>query len=182
MGEAGRGLFEPLNRFLIPDYLDGVGLSLAGRYEVELGFGTEVLELQTGRPAHVDFLNLLRVELVGGVGTFGGKFYVEAAEVAQHDLVSGEHHLAKTSDGIGQNTLHGTLGEGAVVVGNVLAESVEVENLMNLGGSVGLGLGDVGLLCSGLSAHNHNGIVNHGIKNLRFKFDVDDNANDNYFC
>ena len=137
MGGGWEGaLLKTLDGLLIPDHLDGVGLCLAGRYEVELGFGTEVLELLTWRPAHVDFLDLLRVELVGGVGTFGGKFYMEAAEIAQHDLVPGQHHLAKTSDGVGENTLHGTLGEGRVVVGDVLAEVVHVEDLVHLRGSI----------------------------------------------
>ena len=53
------------------------------------------------------------------------------------------------------------------MVGHVLAKLVEVEVVVNLCGSVGLGLRDVGLLRSGLGAHNHNAVVNHGIKNLR---------------
>ena len=113
-----------MNGLFIPNHLDGVGLSLTARNEIEGGVVAEVLELLSGSPADIHGLDLLSVELVGGVGTFGGKFAMEAAEVAKTYLIACEKLLAKTSDGISQNTFHSTLGEGAVVVGDVLTSEI----------------------------------------------------------
>ena len=104
-------LLESLDCFFVPDHFDGVGLGLSAGYEVELGDAAEVLELQSGRPAHVHILDFLSVELVGGVSTITSKFYVERAKVAQTDFVASKELFAQTSDCVSQDALHSTLRE-----------------------------------------------------------------------
>ena len=157
-------LFKSLNSVLVADYLDGIALSLAAGNELEGGFAAEVLELLARCPADVDALDVVGGEVVGGLRASGGKFYMEVAEVAQLHLVAGKHHLAQTCHSIGQDALDCTLGEWRVVVGDVLTELVETEYFVNLSGSVGLRLSDVGLLRSRLGAHNANRVVNHKAK------------------
>jgi len=165
-GKAGRGLagllLESLNRFLIPDHFDGVGLGLSAGNEVELGFGAEVLELGTGSPADIHGLDFLRVELVGGVCAFASELHTETSEVAQIDLVACQQLFLEASDCVSQNALDSTLREGRVVVGDVLAESVQVETLVNLSRTVSLsGIGLLGLLRARLARHNCDTVINH---------------------
>ena len=155
-------LLESLNRFLISNDFDGVGLGLSAGYEVELGDAAEVLELQSGRPAHVHILDFLSVELVGGVGTITSKFYVERAKVAQTDFVASKELFPETSDCVGQNALHSTLREGRVVVGDVLAEVVQVEVFVNLSRSVGFGgVSLLRLLRARFARHDCDRIIDH---------------------
>ena len=160
-GVRGGLLLQPLNRFLVADDFDGVGLSCATWDELEGGVAAEVLEALAHRPAGVDLKDVVGGELLGGDGSLGLEFDVEASEVAEANGVACEKLLAEAVHRVGQNALHGTLGEGRVVVGDVLAEVVEGEAFVNLRGAVGLRLGDLRLLRSGLSAHDANGIVNH---------------------
>ena len=132
-------LLQSLNGLFVPDHFDGVGLCLTAGHELELGFIAEVLEVGARRPTNIDFLDFRSVELVGGVGTFASEFHTEIPEVAQLDGVAVEHLLAEAMDGIGEHAFDGTLGEGRVVVGDVLAEIVEIEFVVNLSGSVGFG-------------------------------------------
>ena len=155
-------LFKSLNSVLVADYLDGIALSLAAGNELEGGFAAEVLELLARCPADVDALDVVGGEVVGGLGSLGGEFYMEVSEVAQLHLVACEELFLQTGDGVGQDALDGTLGEGRVVVCDVLTELVEAEDFVNLRGSIGLGLGNVSLLRSGLGAHNAKRVVNHG--------------------
>ena len=107
----GGSLLKPLDCFLISNHFDGVGLGLATGYEVELGFGAEILELGAGSPANIHGLDFLRVELVGRVSTITSKFYVERAKVAQTDFVASKELLAQTSHCVSQDALHSTLRE-----------------------------------------------------------------------
>jgi hypothetical protein len=70
-------------------------------------------------------------------------------------------------DGIYEHALDGALREGRVVVGDVLAEIVEREFLVNLRRAVGLGLGDVLFLRAGLCADDHDTVVNHFLFGFR---------------
>ena len=154
-------LFEPLNGVRILDDLDGIVLCFAVGDELEGGIVAEVLEALAGSPADVHCLDVLGREVVCSDGTLGLEFDAEVAHVAQLDAVASEELLAKTSHCIGQDALDCALRERRVVVGDVLAEVVEGELLVNLRRAVSLRLGDVRFQCSGLRAHNTNRIVNH---------------------
>ena len=159
-----------MDGLFIPYHFDGFGLGLATGYEVELGDAAEVLELQAGSPADVHGLDLLGVELVGGVCAFASEFHTERAEVAQIDLVACQELFLETSDCISQDALHSALGEGRVVVGDVLAEVVQIEALVNLSRSVGLGgVSLLRLLRARFARKDGDSIVNHGIKSLEFR-------------
>ena len=107
-------------------------------------------------------LNFLRVELVGGVCAFASEFHTERAEVAQVDLVACKQLFLETTDCVGQNALHGTLREGRVVVGDVLAKIVQIEDFVNLCCAVGLGgIGLFGLLRAWLARHDCDTVINH---------------------
>ena len=156
-----RLLFESLNGFCVLDNLDVVGLGCTAWYELEVGILAEVLELLAWCPADVDFLDVGSGEVLCGDGSFAGQFNVEGSEVAQPYLVACKQLLTHTSHCIGQDTFYGTFREGAVVVCNVLTEIIKTEHFVNLRSAIGLGLGNVGLLSSGLCAHNCNTVVNH---------------------
>jgi len=155
-------LLEALNGLFVPDHFDGVGLCLSAGNEVELGFGAEVLELGAGSPADIHGLDLLRVELVGGVCAFASEFHTETSEVAQIDLVACQQLFLEASDCVSQNALDGTLRERRVVVGDVLAESVQVKALVNLSRSVGFGgVSLLRLLRARLARKDCNRIIDH---------------------
>ena len=162
-GLSLRDLLQAMNSVRVLDDLDGVGLLGALGDKLELGICAKVLEFLARSPTHVHGLDVGGREVLCGDGAFAGQFYVEVAEVAQADLVASKQLLSDTCDCIGQDALHGTLGEGRVVVGDVLTEVVEGETLVDLSCSVGLGLGDVGLQRPGLSAHNGDRIVDHNV-------------------
>ena len=158
-------LLEALNRLFVTNYFDGVGLGLSAGYEVELGDAAEVLELQSGRPAHIDVLNLLSVELVGGVCAFAIEFHTETSEVAQIDLVACQELFLEASDCVSQNALYGALGEGRIVVGDVLAESVQIEALVNLSRSVGFGgVSLLRFLRARFARHDCDTVIDHKAK------------------
>ena len=150
-----------MNRLFVLDFLHGIGLCLAGGDEVEGCLLTEVFEVIAGTPAHVDGLDVLCGEYVGGDGSLRGEFGVEAAQRAEAHLVAAKQKLADTAGRVFEDTLDGARGERAVVFGDVLHELVEVEHLAHLCGAVGLRLGDVLFLCSGLGAHDGDSVVNH---------------------
>ena len=154
-------LLETLNGFGVLDDLDVVHLSGAAGDEVELGFAAEVLEAFARNPGGLHLEDVQGAEILGGNGSFGLELDVECAEVAEVHLVACEELFADASHGVGQHALDTALREGGVVVGDVLAEVVEGEDFVNLCGSVGLGLGDVGLFRSGLGAHNCDTVINH---------------------
>ena len=159
-------LLQSLNRFLVLDDIDGVGLCGAAGDEVELCFVAEVLELLAGRPADVDLLDVGGAEVLGLLLSLGGEFDMEVAQFAEFHLVAGEQLFAQAIDGLRDDG--GDVGSvvGAAVAGDVLCELVEVEHFMNLCGAVGLGFGDVLLLRSGSRGHDANAVVNHGCKML----------------
>ena len=82
------------------------------------------------------------------------EFYMEVAKFAQTHLVAAEQLFADAGHGIGQDALHGALREGTVVVCDVLTEVVKAEAFVHLCSSIGLRLGDVSLLSSGLCSHD----------------------------
>ena len=159
---GGRLLFQPMNRVGVPDDLDGVVLSGARGYKLEGCLSAKVLESLAGFPAHIHLFDVVHTEVVGGDSTFGFQFHMVGAHVAELDRVACQHLFAQARHGIGEDALDGALGEGRIVVGDVLAEGVEIESVMNLRSAVGLGLLDVLLLGPGLRAHNANAVVNHG--------------------
>ena len=161
-GEAGRGLLlQAVNGIRVLDNLDSVDLLAALGNEVEIGLAAKILESFARTPSRIHFLDVSSGEIFGGDSAFGLEFYVEISEVTEFYLVASEELLADTCHGIGQNALDTTLGEGAVVVGDVLTEIIEREDFVNLSASVSLGFGDVGFQGSGLRAHNGNRIVDH---------------------
>ena len=159
-------LFEALNSILIPDDLDGVGLRLAARNELELSVLTEVLELLAGRPGDVHCLDVVGVEVVSRLGRRAGEFHAESAEVAQLNPVAAEELLAQAVYGVGQDALDGALRERRVVVCDVLAELVERELLVHLSRSVGHRAHGVviSLLGTGLLTCDVDTVVNHKAK------------------
>ena len=159
-----RDLLETMNCVGVLDNLDGVGLLAALGNEVELGLVAKILESFARTPSRIHFLDVCSGEIFGGDSAFSLEFDVEVAQVTEFHLVASEELLANTCHGIGQDALDTTLGEGAVVVGDVLTEIIEREDFVNLSGSVGLGLGDVGFQGSGLRAHNCDTVINHSCK------------------
>ncbi len=96
-----------------------------------------------------------------GLGLSAG-YEVELGDAAE---------VLELQSGLSQNALHGTLGEGRVVVCNVLAESVQIKDFVNLSRSVCLGgIGLLGLLRARLARHDCNRIIDHSIRFLRLKF------------
>jgi len=159
-----RDLLKSLNSVLVADYLDGVGLCLAAGNQLELSVFAEVLKALTGIPADVYGLDVCGGEVVSRLGGVAAELVVEGAERAEVDAVAGKQLLAKASHRVGQDALDGTLREGRVVLGDVLTELVERQFVVNLGGSIGLGVGDVGLLGARLAAGDVDTVVNHVCK------------------
>ena len=153
-----------MNCFLVLDFLDCISLGLAGGNKVEGCFGAEVLEVLAGAPASVHFLDVGGGEGVGCSCALGGKLDVEAAQRSKVHLVACQYLLAEAAHGILQNALDSAFGEWRVVVCDVLAELVEVEDFAHLCGAVGFRLGDFSLFRARLGTHNSNSVINHKAK------------------
>ena len=104
-GVRGGLLLQPLNRVLVLDDLDGVGLLEAAWHELEGGLAAEVLELLAGFPSDVDLLDVLGGELIDGASALCLKLAVERAEVSELHLLALEHHLAEAGYGVGEDAI-----------------------------------------------------------------------------
>ena len=76
-----------MNRVLVLDDLDGVGLGDEAWDELELGILTEVLEALAGSPAHIDLLDVVGIELVRGACALGLEFSVEGAKILLYNRI-----------------------------------------------------------------------------------------------
>jgi len=155
-------LFQALNGVLILDDLYCALLACAGGDELELCLVAEVLEPLAGNPFHIDLLDVGGGEGIGGLGSLGVEFGVEASEFSEVDFLAFENQLMETIDGLGDDGSDVCAVVGAAVVGDVLGELLEVEDLAHLRGGISLGFGDVFLLGAGLGTHDDDTVVNHG--------------------
>ena len=89
-------------------------------------------------------------------------FTAETSEVAQIDLVAGKQLFLEASDCVRQDALHGTLREGRVVVGDVLAKIVQIKDFVNLSRTVSLsGVSLLRLLRARFARKDCNTVINH---------------------
>ena len=156
-----------MDGFLVLDFLDGFGLSLAGGHELEGGFAAEVLELLAGIPADIDGLDVGGGEGVGSCCALALDASLEVAEVAEADALAFEQEFAQAADSEGEQADDVALLIDAAVVGDVLGEGVDVNALLGLNHAVSLGFYDVGLLGAGLGAHDRDTVVNHNNEKLK---------------
>ena len=114
-------LFQALNGVLILDDLYCALLACAG--------GDELVEPLAGNPFHIDLLDVGGGEGIGGLGSLGVEFGVESAKFSEVDFLAFENQFMETIDGLGDDGSDVCAVVGAAVVGDVLGELLEVEDL-----------------------------------------------------
>ena len=118
--------------------LEGCGLGLARGGLLELGVAAQVLEALAGLVVDIHVLDVLGGEVLLGEGALAGDAGGEGAEGTEDDLVALENELTHAYAELCEDADDGTLGEHAVVVGDVVGELFGAHEARELQVAVGL--------------------------------------------
>lgn len=150
-----------MNGVFVADHFDGVGLCHSTGNELEACLAAEVLEGFARLPADVDGLDVVGVEVVGSLGSLSLESCLEVAEVAELDAFAFEQEFLQAIDCLGEETHDVASAIDAAVIGDVAGEVVDIDLATDLRDAERFGLGDVGFLGTGLSAHDCDAVINH---------------------